>query len=132
MALPRTGQGSAHRLLFFPAVARIRSRGREHQAHFLLPVRRCEARSTALVRVVHFVCGPMRPITLCQMAQFCSNRCHIPCTVIWYTVSSRQKNTDSPSGAISPIGQIFAGGYENGVIKLWTLPTAQLLYTFVG
>ena len=38
MALPRTGQGSAHRLLFFPAVARIRSRGREHQAHFLLPV----------------------------------------------------------------------------------------------
>jgi len=53
-------------------------------------------------------------------------------TVIWYTVSSRQKNTDSPSGAISPNGQIFAGGYENGVIKLWTLPTAQLLYTFVG
>ena len=43
--------------------------------------------------------------------------------------------TDRPSlasGAISPDGQIFAGGYENGVIKLWTLPTVQLLHTFVG
>jgi tetratricopeptide (TPR) repeat protein len=34
--------------------------------------------------------------------------------------------------AISPDTQLLASGYNNGVIKLWSLSTTQLLYTFVG
>ncbi len=68
MALPRTDQGSAHRLPFFPAVARLRSRGRKHQAHSLLSV-------LAMRGTIHRSRCPFRPrvykaITFYQMAQF--------------------------------------------------------------